>query len=55
MEHFEKHRSVTNIKNKNFESTFSLKKTTPEEVVKSYPQFKPRMLESLAKLSNIFI
>ena len=55
IEHFEKHRSVTNIKNKNFESTFSLKKTTPEEVVKGYPQFKPRMLEGLAKLSNIFI
>ena len=26
-EHFEKHPSVTSIKNKNFESTFSLKKT----------------------------
>ena len=31
-EHFEKHPSVTNIKNKNFESTFSFKKTAPEEV-----------------------
>ena len=34
IEHFEKHPSVTNIKNKNFESTFSFKKTAPEEVVK---------------------
>ena len=34
IEHFEKHPSVTNIKNKNLESTFSFKKTTPEDVVK---------------------
>ena len=34
IEHFEKHRSVSNIKNKNFESIFSFKQTTPEEVVK---------------------
>ena len=33
-EHFENHPSDSNIKNKNFESIFSFKKTTPEEVVK---------------------
>ena len=35
MKHFEKDQSVTNISNKNFESTFSFKKKKiPEEVVK---------------------
>ena len=29
IEHFKKYPSVTNIKNKNFESTFSLKKNHP--------------------------
>ena len=29
IKNFEKHPSVANIKNKNFESTFSFEKTTP--------------------------
>ena len=33
IEHFEKHPSISNIKNKSFESIFSFKNTTPEEVV----------------------
>ena len=33
IEHFEKHPRATNIKNKNFESTFSFKKANPEKVV----------------------
>ena len=34
IEHLEKHQSVSDIKNKNFESIFSFKKITPEEAVK---------------------
>ena len=33
IEHFEKHLSISNMKNKNFESIFSFKKFTPGEVV----------------------
>ena len=33
IERFEKHPSISNIKNKSFESIFSFKNTTPEEVV----------------------
>ena len=33
IEHFEKHLSISNIKNNNFESIFSFKKITPGEIV----------------------
>ena len=43
IEQFEKHRSVSNIKNKNFEYIFSFKKTTPEEVVKVFRNLNIRL------------